>query len=52
MLFLENHLVAYLVIHGEEEIESSICYPELAAFPKLVQGVSNITLPKAIEKIV
>lgn len=50
--YLQNGLEAVPINPGGGEIEGLTSYPDLAALPESVDGVSIITPPKVTEKVV
>ena len=50
--YQQHHLTAYPINPREPEIEGLTCYPDLAALPEPVQGISIITPPAVTEGIV
>ena len=50
--YLQNGRKAYPVNPNAEEVEGSKCFPDLAALPERVHGVSVITPPEVTESVV
>jgi predicted CoA-binding protein len=50
--YLQDGRKAYPVNPNAEEVEGSKCFPDLAALPERVHGVSVITPPEVTESVV